>query len=192
VFAALVQDDGMVHLEETMNKFVPWACGLMILGVTAAEAKTAKVTINKIDENGVGAAVGTVRLQDTKDGLRIIPDLTGLPPGSHGFHVHVNADCGAAEQNGKKAAGMAAGGHFDPDSTGKHLGPLSMGGHKGDLPILVVDANGRGREPMLAPHLTVDAVRGHAVMVHAGGDNYADQPAPLGGGGLRIACGTLK
>jgi Cu-Zn family superoxide dismutase len=28
-------------------------------------------------------------------------------------------------------------------------------------------------------------------MIHAGGDNYADQPAPLGGGGARIACGVI-
>ena len=28
--------------------------------------------------------------------------------------------------------------------------------------------------------------------VHAGGDNYSDQPAPLGGGGARIACGVIK
>lgn len=28
-------------------------------------------------------------------------------------------------------------------------------------------------------------------MVHAGGDNYADDPKPLGGGGARIACGSI-
>jgi Cu-Zn family superoxide dismutase len=28
-------------------------------------------------------------------------------------------------------------------------------------------------------------------MVHAGGDNHADQPAPLGGGGARVACGVI-
>jgi Cu-Zn family superoxide dismutase len=29
-------------------------------------------------------------------------------------------------------------------------------------------------------------------MIHAGGDNYADQPKPLGGGGERIACGVIQ
>ncbi|MFZ2076615.1 MAG: superoxide dismutase family protein, partial [Xanthobacteraceae bacterium] len=43
-----------------------------------------------------------------------------------------------------------------------------------------------------APHLTVAAVKGHAIMIHAGGDNYSDQPAPLGGGGARIACGVTR
>jgi Cu-Zn family superoxide dismutase len=28
-------------------------------------------------------------------------------------------------------------------------------------------------------------------MIHAGGDNHADHPAPLGGGGMRIACGVV-
>ena len=26
----------------------------------------------------------------------------------------------------------------------------------------------------------------------AGGDNHADHPAPLGGGGARVACGVVK
>jgi superoxide dismutase, Cu-Zn family len=28
-------------------------------------------------------------------------------------------------------------------------------------------------------------------MIHAGGDNYADAPKPLGGGGARVACGVV-
>jgi Cu-Zn family superoxide dismutase len=28
-------------------------------------------------------------------------------------------------------------------------------------------------------------------MIHAGGDNHAEHPAPLGGGGPRIACGVV-
>jgi Cu-Zn family superoxide dismutase len=28
-------------------------------------------------------------------------------------------------------------------------------------------------------------------MIHEGGDNYSDEPAPLGGGGARIACGVI-
>jgi Cu-Zn family superoxide dismutase len=35
-------------------------------------------------------------------------------------------------------------------------------------------------------------VKGKALMIHAGGDNYADQPKPLGGGGDRIACGVIQ
>ena len=28
-------------------------------------------------------------------------------------------------------------------------------------------------------------------MVHAGGDNYSDMPAALGGAGARVACGVI-
>jgi len=33
---------------------------------------------------------------------------------------------------------------------------------------------------------------GHAVVIYEGGDNFSDQPKPLGGGGGRIACGVVK
>jgi Cu/Zn superoxide dismutase len=58
------------------------------------------------------------------------------PAGDHGFHVHVNPNCGPGNgPNGQPAAGMAAGDHYDPANTGKHRGPLGEG-HKGDLPVL--------------------------------------------------------
>ena len=86
----------------------------------------------------------------------------------------------------------AAGGHFDPQHTGKHAGPQGNG-HLGDLPVLQVAANGAATETLTAPRIIdVGALRGKALMIHAGGDNYSDQPAPLGGGGARIACGVLQ
>jgi Cu-Zn family superoxide dismutase len=168
------------------------ACGLVLCGAAAAEAATAKVTVNKIDENGVGQSIGTLRLKDTAKGLSITPKLKDLPPGPHGFHVHANGDCGPGEQNGKQVAGFAAGGHFDPDKTGKHLGPDSSDGHRGDLPVLVVNDKGHAGKTVVAPRLKVADVKGHAIIIHANGDNYSDQPAPLGGGGARIACGVVK
>ena len=33
---------------------------------------------------------------------------------------------------------------------------------------------------------------GRSLMIHAGGDNHADHPAPLGGGGARLVCGVVK
>ncbi len=175
-----------------MKRVLALAWGLLLCGAAVAQAETATATVDKIDENGVGAAVGTLSLADTANGLSITPSLNGLPPGSHGFHVHANGDCGPGEQNGKKAAGFAAGGHFDPKKSGKHLGPESHEGHLGDLPVLVVDADGKANRPVVAPHLRVSDVQGHAIVIHAGGDNYSDEPAPLGGGGPRIACAVVK
>lgn len=175
-----------------MNTIAMLVVALVLGVIPMAYGATMTVTVNKIDESGVGAAIGTLKLEDTNVGLLITPDLSGLPSGDHGFHIHANADCGPGEQSGTKVAGLAAGGHFDPMKTGKHLGPESTEGHKGDLPVLAVDANGRATQAVTAPHLTVAEVQGHAMMVHAGGDNYSDTPAPLGGGGARIACAVVK
>lgn len=92
---------------------------------------------------------------------------------------------------GKPAAGFAAGGHYDPAHSKKHLGPFSSAGHPGDLPVLVVDS-GDAAQPVTAPHLKVADIRGRSIMIHAGADNYSDAPLPLGGGGARIACGVIR
>ncbi|MBN3154705.1 superoxide dismutase family protein, partial [Pectobacterium brasiliense] len=65
--------------------------------------------------------------------------------------------------------------------------------HLGDLPGLVVNADGTSTYPILAPRIkSLSEVKNHALMVHVGGDNYADTPAKLGGGGARMACGVIK
>jgi Cu-Zn family superoxide dismutase len=178
-----------------MNRFaLAGLAGAAALGLSgAAFAATRTVTINAIDAKGVGAAVGSVTFKDSKQGLLVEPKLTGLPAGPHGFHIHETPNCGPGPgANNQPAAGMAAGGHYDPKGTKMHHGPLATDGHLGDLPVLIVDKDGKADLPVLAPHLKVSNLKGRAVMIHAGGDNYADQPAPLGGGGGRIACGVVK
>jgi len=177
--------------EDLMKAYIA-TLAAAIVTAGAAYAANETVTMNMIDANGVGKSIGTLDLTDTNEGLRITPHLDGLPPGDHGFHVHVNPNCGPGNgPNGQPAAGIAAGGHYDPANTGKHLGPLGNG-HKGDLLVLTVDASGKATKAVVAPHLTVAEVKGHSIMIHAGGDNYSYQPAALGGGGARIACGVAK
>jgi len=155
----------------------------------AAEPVTVAVAL--ITANGTGAAIGTVTLSDSPAGLVLTPALTGLPPGSHGLHVHTNPSCAPQEQaDGKAAAGLAAGGHYDPHGTGKHLGPAGNG-HLGDLPVLTVEADGTASQPATAPQLKLSDVSGRSLIIHAAGDNYSDDPKPLGGGGARIACGVI-
>jgi superoxide dismutase, Cu-Zn family len=113
------------------TKIVMLAAAIIVTSASVAYAASETITMNAIDTNGVGKKIGTLRLSDTKTGLQITPRLTDLPPGDHGFHVHVNPDCGPGNgPNGQPAAGMAAGGHYDPANTGKHLGPYGEG-HKG-------------------------------------------------------------
>jgi Cu-Zn family superoxide dismutase len=69
--------------------------------------------------------------------------------------------------------------------------PWDDGGHLGNLPALVVDNDGNATMPVLAPRLKLADLQGRSLMIHAGGDNHADHPAPLGGGGPRTACGVV-
>jgi Cu-Zn family superoxide dismutase len=59
------------------------------------------------------------------------------------------------------------------------------------LPALKVAADGSTGGSMVAPRLKVADLKKRSLVIHAGGDNYSDQPAPLGGGGARIACGMF-
>jgi Cu-Zn family superoxide dismutase len=161
------------------------------MAAAVAHAAETTVTLNVVDAKGAGSSLGTVRIVETKYGLAFYPDLKGLAPGLHGFHVHENAACGPADQNGAPVAALAAGGHLDPAGTKKHGEPWGDG-HVGDLPALYVAPDGSAANPVLAPRLKMSDVANRALMVHAGGDNHADHPAPLGGGGARIACGVIK
>ena len=161
-----------------------------VFAITAASA-SAQVTVNIVDEKGVGAAIGSITASDSKHGLVLTPSLHGLAPGLHGFHVHQNPSCDAKEKDGKIVPALAAGGHFDPAGTNKHGEPWGDG-HLGDLPPLYVDSAGNASQPVLAPRLKAADLAGRAIMIHAGGDNHSDHPAPLGGGGARVACGVVK
>jgi len=162
----------------------------------AAEEATAEVNLLNTEGNGIGKAIGKITAEDRPSGLALHMNLSAdLSPGGHGFHIHENGSCEAAEKDGQKVAGLAAGGHYDPGGTGKHLGP-SGEGHLGDLPILYVDIDEDGTRPvkhtLVAPRLKVSEIRGHAVIIHAMGDNFRDEPKPLGGGGARVACGVFQ
>lgn len=127
------------------------------------------------------APLGTVVFTDNTYGVLITPNLSNLPAGLHGFHLHQHPNCGEH--------GNAAGAHFDPQQTNTHQGPYGTG-HLGDLPVLYVNADGKANTPILAPRLKLSNLQGLTLMIHAGGDNYSDNP-PLGGGGAREACGVI-
>ena len=110
---------------------------LLIGSYSAGYAQDAKVDMHEISSSGVGGPIGTIGLADTPKGLQMSVNVSKLKPGEHGFHVHEKGDCGPGTKDGKPAAGIAAGSHYDPDGTATHLGPDGKG-HLGDLPKLVV------------------------------------------------------
>lgn len=158
----------------------------------ALQAETLNVPINAVSTQGVGESLGNVKIETSQYGLIFHPELSSLDAGIHGFHLHAKGSCEPAEIDGKTTPAGAAGGHWDPQNSGKHGEPWGEG-HLGDLPALMVDAQGKANQPVLAPRLqSLGDIKGLAIMVHQGGDNHADHPAPLGGGGARVACGVIE
>jgi Cu-Zn family superoxide dismutase len=172
-------------------KTLPLASMLLVLPLRLLADGALTVPMNFVDAAAVGASAGTITVTESPYGLVFTPALTGLPAGLHGFHVHENPSCLPGEKDGKKVPALAAGAHLDPQKTGKHGYPWGDG-HLGDLPPLYVGADGAANQPVLGPRLKLGDLKGRSLMVHAGGDNHADHPAPLGGGGARIVCGVVR
>lgn len=159
--------------------------GLLVIVATNMAFGANQLLVNlytTTEKNGKNDQVGTIIIEETDYGLIFKPDLKNLTPGLHGFHIHEKPSC--------KNNGMAAGGHFDPKNSKKHLGPYQQG-HLGDLPVLYVDKDKNCKTPVLAPRLKkLSEISERSLMVHEGGDTYADIPE-LGGGGKRMWCGTI-
>ena len=159
-------------------------------GMAGDGANMVKVMIHSITANGLGPMIGTIVLSETGSGVKAVPDLKHLSPGRHGFHVHQNGSCAAGLANSRKAAGQAAGGHYDRKvshgMTAGH-GHTHKHGHMmtGDMPALTADAAGHATRAVLNKGLTLAEIKGRSLMIHAWGDGAPPGPAP------RIACGVI-
>ncbi len=150
----------------------------------SAASASIVIPMTLIAKDSAPKNIGSVTVEDAACGVLLTPNLHDLSPGIHGFHIHEYASC---DDNG-----MAAGDHLDPAKTEKHRGPYDHSGHKGDLPVLIVNADGTATLPTLAPQFKLKQLKGHTLMIHAGADNYSDTPEKNGGGGARYACGVIK
>ena len=156
-----------------------------VLGVCAlawAQQMGATATLKPTAGN---TATGTVTFTQTGDKLSMTANVTGLSPGSHGFHIHEKGDCSGAD-------GMSAGGHFNP--TGKpHGDPTTPDHHAGDMPQLVADAGGKATLTADLSPMTIGAsandIIGKAAIVHKDADDFKTQPT--GNSGARAACGVI-
>jgi len=150
------------------------------------------VKMRKATPSGPGDALGTIGITASDAGAEFKPKLRGLPPGRHGFHVHEDTECGPIFMNGVRIPAGAAGGHWDPEHSGKHAGPMGNG-HLGDLPLIDVGTDGTAAQTLTAPRIKdIQPLKGRALVIDAGGDTYSDDPSSQGGGGLRIACGSIE
>jgi len=136
-----------------------------------------------------GEQIGIVTFEATTTGTVLVnASFQNLPEGTHGFHIH---ETGACEPDFG-----AAGGHYAP--RGHSHGILEgEGKHAGDMPNLMVPANGAVQTQYFVGGVSLqDGETGYlldddgsAVIVHAGPDDYESQPS--GAAGDRIACGVI-
>lgn len=124
----------------------------------------------------------------TQNGIQVklVIELSGLPPGTHAVHIHENGDCRAADAS-------SAGAHWNPGGAphGKLDGAPS---HLGDIGNLEA-SNKSGSLTFTTDKWTIGTgqtndVVGKAVVVHANKDDFTSQPAGNAGG--RVACGVIE
>lgn len=152
----------------------------MRTGAPLAGGASAAATLHTVD----GTEAGRVRAVEVSDGLRITIDAHGLPPGTHGAHVHTVGHCDAPDF-------ATAGGHWNPMGR-KHGSMNPQGPHEGDLPNLVIGTDGRGAIGVTVPGATMAGLLdsdGSAIVIHAGRDDLMTDPS--GNSGARIACGVF-
>jgi Cu-Zn family superoxide dismutase len=157
---------------------------LAAIATPAAAADTAKASF----VNAAGEANGQAKLTGTPGGVLIEVEVTGLPPSQWvGFHVHQTGSCDHSTKH------ESAGGHFNPGGA-EHGFLADRGQHAGDMPNQWVGSDGTLRAQVLNAEVDLDgsdtAIRGKALMVHRGADDYASQPS--GKAGARQACGLIE
>jgi Cu/Zn superoxide dismutase len=165
---------------------------------TGTHAGEIKLALHQMTATAASGDAGWLRHTGRRDSYprprartldRARPARTGAGP--QAAHVHENPDCSPAKRNGELVPAGAAGGHFDPQKTGRHEGPCGPG-HLGDLPNLTIEGNGTATIPVLAPRLKLAYIRGRALMIHAGADRYHGHVAQAHGkGGMRMYCGII-
>ena len=167
-----------------MKKLAALSFSLLLLGACASMSSGPSAIANLSATSGSNAS-GTVMLTENADGsVTVKVDLTGVPAGTHGFHIHEKGDCG---DNGN-----AAGGHYNPSGT-PHGAPTADPHHAGDFGNVTADASGNVRTSFTTRSVTVAAgpmtAVGHAIILHANPDDLVTQPT--GNAGARIACGVV-
>lgn len=125
----------------------------------------------------LGEARGFFSVDEVDGGVRIHGDISDVPPGRHGVHVH---------------AGACDGPHFDPGGQ-PHGGLDDAASHAGDLGNIEVDADGRGSLDVTVSKLTYGyegrGLLDRRLSISAAEDDGTTQPD--GDSGAPILCGRI-
>lgn len=136
-----------------------------------------------------GAVIGMVTFEETPNGVLVYVEVSGIPPGGHGIHLHAVGSCDPDFK--------AAGGHINPDHA-KHGLKNPEGPDNGDLPNLYAASDGSARAEFFTTRVSISGNAmpalldedGSAVIIHENPDDHMTQP--IGGAGGRIGCGIIQ
>lgn len=163
------------------------ACTTVLAACTPVETGRTFLAARGALLNASGVDVGIVTIDRLPDGAMTLTLVTaGFPAGTYGAHVHMVGSCEAPRFT-------SAGAHWNP--TARQHGRLNpQGSHHGDLPNLIVAADGRGRLSAALPGQFEGVgglmdTDGAALVVHARPDDELTDPT--GNSGDRIACAVL-
>lgn len=156
---------------------------LVCSAAMAQDAGTASANFVGAD----GSEAGTATLSGSPQGVLIEIEVTGLPAGQWvAFHVHETGTCDHATGH------ESAGGHFNPEDK-EHGYKSADGPHAGDMPNQYVGTDGTLRAQVFNSFVTLgedeNGIKGRALMVHGGTDDYQSQPS--GDAGKRLACAVI-
>ncbi len=142
--------------------------------------------------NASGAEIGWVKLTEDSTGtVHVNVKVKGLTTGLHGIHIHAVGACTTTVTTFD-----GAGSHYNPLGH-EHGLDNPAGPHAGDLPNLVVDADGRGtlntrtdRVSLSGGATTLFDANGSAFIIHANPDDQVTNVGN-GGSGARVACAIV-
>lgn len=162
-------------------------CAFCLIAGTA-QAMSHEMKARADIKDAKGKSIGTATFVEQKDGVKVSVEVSGLPPGKHGFHIH---DTGACTPPDFKSAA----GHFNPLKK-RHGKDNPAGKHAGDFPNLEVKQDGTAQMTAVATGATLKKgpaslfkEGGTAIVIHADPDDYKSDPA--GNAGDRLACGVI-
>jgi Cu-Zn family superoxide dismutase len=154
------------------------------LSLTQATAQEVKKAIAVLHPASGSQVMGTVTFTKTDGGVQVVADVTGLPPGKHGFHIHEFGDCSAPDAT-------SAGGHFNPTND-PHAGHDAAKRHEGDLGNIEANSSGKAHLELTDKMMTMSgdkSIIGRGLIVHEKADDLTTQPTGNAGG--RVACGVI-
>lgn len=135
-----------------------------------------------------GRSAGMATLLEVSGAVVMDVEVTGVPSGSKGLHLHTTGLCTPPDF-------QSAGGHLNPMNRAHGLAS-AQGPHLGDLPNLQVEPTGTTRARFDLPGSKVELLPvlfdgdGTSVMIHAEADDNLTDPS--GNSGSRVVCGVLR